>query len=98
MGEVPLYPCSAQMVSRAYGVMVEGNESGMSRSRTPCHTVDFEGFVASKFRGLCDQSRQMEGAGERVFVNACPGGATGVPHLQENAPPYDTTAGLCLGF
>ena len=22
---------------------------------------------------------------------------TGVPHLYENAPPYDPTAGLCLG-
>jgi len=25
------------------------------------------------------------------------GGRTGVPHLQENTPPQDPTAGLCLG-
>ena len=43
-----------------------------------------------RFRVLCRQPAGGEGG-------QCLQRDTGVPHLQENAPPWDPTVGLCLG-
>ena len=42
--------------------------------------------------GVARVAKADAGLAETVCVNP-----TGVPRLQENAPPYDPTVGLCLG-
>ena len=49
-----------------------------------------------RFGGIFRERLRLHGPGD-VLDDRKPERVTGVPHLQETAPPQDPTVGLCLG-